>query len=153
MNRFWTGVVAVGGAVLLTTSAQAAGRGVHVSHSGSHVSGSHSYHWQGSIRSYNWSHHYWDRRYNCYLYWNPTGSCYYYYCAPQACYYPVSYCPYNTYNWSGPGPDGVSTPPPSVPAVTAQALTTVNVGTGTAPPPVVASQVSGAGPPGPPVVR
>jgi hypothetical protein len=58
----------------------------------------HGYFYRGREHKH-WSSRYFDKRFDCYLYHCPSTQCYYYWCERDVCYYPISYCPYNTYNF------------------------------------------------------
>lgn len=46
-----------------------------------------------------WSERCWNANYGCQTYWCPSVGSWYYWCQPDECYYPVSYCPYDTYEF------------------------------------------------------
>ena len=58
----------------------------------------HGYYYSGKGH-YHWSKRYWSERYGCTVYYDQGLECDFYWCAPAKCYYPVSYCPYDRYDW------------------------------------------------------
>jgi hypothetical protein len=88
----------------------------HLSHG---TSFHHGYYYSGRYHNH-WSYSYFDKRFGSYLYRCPATNCWYYYCVPDRRYYPVSYAPYQRYQWGDPvryssapqPPAGVPVPEP-----------------------------------------